>query len=109
MRLFIISKRQVNIFLLFFALIFLSTAYTALLNSNVLNVFKKDDRIIPIYCVDTEEKKIAISFDAAWGADFTEELLSILKQYNIKTTFFLVAFWVDKYPEMVKRIDEEGH
>lgn len=68
MRIFIISKRQINIFMLFLALIFLSTVYSIAWNSNVLNVFKKDERIIPIYCVDTEEKKIAISFDAAWGA-----------------------------------------
>ena len=109
MRILIINKRQINIFLLFLALIFLSTTYSIIWNSSVLSVFKKNERIIPIYCVDTEEKKIAISFDAAWGSDLTPELLNILKQYNVKTTFFLVAFWVDKYPEMVKRIDEEGH
>lgn len=68
MRVFIINRRQINIFLLLLTLIFLSTAYTAVFNTNILNVFKKNDRIIPIYCVDTEEKKIAISFDAAWGA-----------------------------------------
>lgn len=75
----------------------------------LLNVFRNNSRELPIYCVDTPEKKIAISFDAAWGADYTEDLLKILKKYDVKTTFFLVGFWVDKYPEMVKRIDEEGH
>lgn len=109
MKIFILKKRQVNIFLLFLILIFLSMIYTTLMKYDVLNTFKKNDRLIPIYCVDTEEKRIAISFDAAWGADFTGELLSILKQYNVKTTFFLVAFWVDKYPDMVKKIDECGH
>jgi len=75
----------------------------------ILNVFRNNSRELPIYCVDTPEKKVAISFDAAWGADYTESLLKILKNYDVKTTFFLVGFWVDKYPEMVKRIDEEGH
>ena len=75
----------------------------------LLNVFRNNNRELPIYCVDTPEKKIAISFDAAWGADYTEDLLKILKNYDVKTTFFLVGFWVDKYPDMVKRIDEEGH
>ena len=88
----------------------MSTAYTKILSNNVvLNVFKNNKRIIPIYCVDREDKKIAISFDAAWGSDYTEDLLSILKEFDVKTTFFLVAFWVDKYSDMVKRIDEEGH
>lgn len=77
--------------------------------SKLLNVFKNNSRELPVYCVDTPEKKVAISFDAAWGANYTADLLTILKKYDVKTTFFLVGFWVDKYPEMVKRIDEEGH
>lgn len=75
----------------------------------LLSVFRNNSRELPIYCVDTPEKKIAISFDAAWGANYTEDLLGILEKYDVKSTFFLVGFWVDKYPEMVKRIDEEGH
>lgn len=66
-------------------------------------------RELPIYCVDTDEKKIAISFDAAWGADDTDELLCILKENNVKATFFLCGYWVEKYPEEVKKIAEEGH
>lgn len=31
------------------------------------NLFAENERKLPIYCVDTEEKKVAISFDAAWG------------------------------------------
>lgn len=64
---------------------------------------------LPIYCVDTDEKKVAISFDAAWGADDTDELLTILKNNDVKATFFLCGYWVDKYPEEVKKIYEEGH
>ena len=29
--------------------------------------FAKSDRKLPIYCVETDKKQIAISFDAAWG------------------------------------------
>ena len=46
------------------------------------------ERKIPVYCVDTNEKKIAITFDAAWGADDTDELLAILAEYNAKATVF---------------------
>lgn len=70
--------------------------------------FGKTGRLVPIYSVDTEEKQVAISFDAAWGADKTEEIIEVLKEYNASATFFLVGFWVDKYPEMVKAIDEAG-
>ncbi len=67
-------------------------------------------KILPIYCVNTDGKKlVSLSFDAAWGADDTNELLRILKKYNVKATFFLVGDWVRKYPEEVKRIAADGH
>lgn len=67
------------------------------------------DKNLPIYCVATEEERVAISFDAAWGADDTEELLTILRNNEVKATFFLCGYWVDEYPEEVTRIYEEGH
>jgi peptidoglycan-N-acetylglucosamine deacetylase len=66
-------------------------------------------RLLPIYNVKTEEKKIAISFDAAWGNEETQTLIDILKEYNVKTTFFVVGSWVDKYPDSVKALAEAGH
>ena len=65
-------------------------------------------RKVPIYSVATEEKQVAISFDAAWGADKTEEILEILDEFDVNATFFLVGFWVDDYTDMVKKIDEAG-
>ncbi len=67
-------------------------------------------RKLPIYCVDTQGKpQISISFDAAWGADDTDALLEILKTNDVKATFFLCGYWVDKYPEEVKKIYEAGN
>ncbi|MBE5746084.1 MAG: deacetylase [Clostridiales bacterium] len=65
-------------------------------------------RKIPIYNVKTDEKVVAISFDAAWGADKTEKIMEILKEYNAGATFFLVGFWVENYPEIAKKIAENG-
>lgn len=67
------------------------------------------NRRLPIYSVQTQEKKIAISFDAAWGDEYTLNILDILDKYNVKTTFFLVGFWVDKYPNHVKEMNDRGH
>lgn len=66
-------------------------------------------RLIPIYCVDTAEKKVAITFDAAWGADDTDELIGILKEYNAKATVFVVGEWARKYPDSVKAFYNAGH
>ena len=65
-------------------------------------------RLVPIYAVDRTDKEIAITFDSAWGADKTLGILELLKEYNVNATFFLVGFWVDKYPNMVKAISEQG-
>lgn len=74
------------------------------------NVFAKTNRLIPIYCVDkNDSKKIAISFDAAWGNEDTEKLIKILEKFKIKATFFVVGSWVDKYPESVKQLSDAGH
>lgn len=70
--------------------------------------FGYSTRKVPIYCVQTEEKRVAISFDAAWGADKTKQIVDICKEYNVKATFFLVGFWVDKYGDMVEYIDSNG-
>ena len=74
-----------------------------------VSVFANTNRLLPIYCVETNKKQIAISFDAAWGNDDTEELISILKEYDVPATFFVVGAWVDKYPESVEALHKAGH
>lgn len=68
-----------------------------------------EEREIPIYYVDRTEKVCALSFDAAWGNEQTETLLDILDEYGVKSTFFLVKQWVDKFPESVEDIARRGH
>lgn len=66
-------------------------------------------RELPIYCVQTEEKKIALSFDAAWGNEDTAKILEILRKHDVKVTFFMTGGWVESYPDDVKAILAEGH
>ena len=68
-----------------------------------------ESRRLPIYCVQTEAPKVSLSFDAAWGNEDTNDLLSILAKHNIKTTFFMTGGWVESYPEDVKAISDAGH
>ena len=67
------------------------------------------NRQLPIYCVQRDQKMVAISFDAAWGNEDTQQLIDILGEYQIKATFFVVGDWVDKYPESVKALHDAGH
>lgn len=66
-------------------------------------------RELPIYCVETDEPKISLTFDADWGNKDTEQILKILKKHKIKVTFFMTGGWVDSYPDDVKMILAEGH
>ncbi|MCG0277358.1 MAG: polysaccharide deacetylase family protein [Thermanaeromonas sp.] len=66
-------------------------------------------KLLPIYSVATSEKKVAFSFDATWGAEHTPKLLEVLRQHNVRTTFFLTNIWLEKYPDMAKKIAAEGH
>ncbi len=64
---------------------------------------------LPIYSVQTDEKKIAITFDAAWTNQDTEDLIKILKKHNATATFFIVGDWAEKFPESVKAFYDAGH
>ncbi len=68
-----------------------------------------DGRELPIYCVETDEKKIALSFDAAWGNEDTAKILEILKKHDVHVTFFMTGGWVESYPDDVKAILAAGH
>ena len=66
-------------------------------------------RQLPIYSVERSQKLCAISFDAAWGNEDIQTLIDILEKYNVKTTFFVVGDWAEKYPESVKALHDAGH
>jgi polysaccharide deacetylase family sporulation protein PdaB len=66
-------------------------------------------RRLPIYSVETQEKQIALTFDAAWTADDTDTLIEILAKYSVPATFFVVGDWADRYPDAVKKFSDAGH
>lgn len=67
------------------------------------------NRELPVYCVETKKNVVAISFDAAWGNEDTDEILSILEKNDVRATFFMTGGWVESYPEDVKKIFAAGH
>lgn len=55
------------------------------------------------------EKFLSLTFDDGPDEKYTEKLLDLLKRYNIKATFFVVAKFVEKNSSIIKRMEEEGH
>lgn len=83
---------------------------------NIIGNCISGKKALPIYSVEytpadssDTSKYVALSFDAAWGAEDTLEILDILDKYNIKVTFFMTGGWVSAYPDMVKEIYSRGH
>jgi len=67
------------------------------------------EKKMPIYSVQTDEKVVAITFDAAWGADDTDILLEILEEYDARATFFICGYWFEQFPNDVKKFHAAGH
>ncbi|MCR5836563.1 MAG: polysaccharide deacetylase family protein [Lachnospiraceae bacterium] len=84
-----------------------------IISSPAYNVIKKRRELspkeLPIYCVKTEKPQVALSFDAAWGNKDTGKILAILKENDVKATFFMTGGWVSQYPDDVKAIYESGN
>ena len=105
MKVFIINRKRL--------MVIIGCVVTALVSGAVslqgTNMFMAKERKLPIYCVDRKDKVVSLSFDAAWGNEQTQTLLDILADKGVKTTFFLVGFWAEKFPDSVKAIHVAGH
>lgn len=68
-----------------------------------------DERQLPIYCVESGDKRIAVTFDVAWENSNTQQLIDILKENDAKATFFVTGDWCDRYADDVKLFYDAGH
>lgn len=59
--------------------------------------------------VKTDKPIVSLTFDDGPHPIYTAELLDVLKQYNVKATFFVIGYNVRLYPELVQRMNDEGH
>ena len=84
---FTLKKFVTNILALVCLVALISVNY-----NNSAQVFRTQSvKELPIYCVDTDKKVCALSFDAAWGADDTDKLIEILGKYDAKATFSILS------------------
>ena len=59
--------------------------------------------------IPKSQKKIYLTFDDGPHPTITIKVLDLLKAYNAKATFFCIGNNVVKYPEVYKRVIDEGH
>lgn len=62
-----------------------------------------------IYQGNTKNNNITLMINVYWGNEFIYPMLDILNKNNIKTTFFIGGTWAKQYPDILKKIYDEGH
>lgn len=102
-------KQKTAVGCILLAALFSVVATAFFVTKNRLTQTAASQRQLPIYCVEKQEKLLSISFDCAWGVEYTDALLTHLKNHNVRCTFFAVEFWVERYPEYAKKIVDAGH
>ena len=61
------------------------------------------------YIGNTEEKVLYLTFDAGYENGCTTQILDVLKENNVPAAFFLVGNYIEKNPDLVRRMAAEGH
>ena len=79
------------------------------IQNNIYVWSETQEEKLPIYCVDTDKQRIALTFDTAWGNEDIPQILKILKQENVKAIFFITGDYFDKNDGIIRRMLEEGH
>ena len=77
--------------------------------NNTIQTSASTSKLLPIYNVDTEENKVALTINCAWNAEDIDLILETLSKNEVKATFFMVGDWITKFPDAVKKIYESGN
>ncbi|MGE5573999.1 MAG: polysaccharide deacetylase family protein [Bacteroidota bacterium] len=64
---------------------------------------------MPVFYVKTEEPALTLTFDISWGHETAPRVLEILREKNVKATFFLSGPWARRHQEIVQEIVRAGH
>jgi len=109
---FVFNKQKIYTYLVSVVTVILLFCVASNLNGNVNTVQTSSNvnqKFLPIYNVQTEEKKVAFTMNCAWNADDIDTILETLNNNNTKITFFMVGDWIEKFSDAVKKIHEAGH
>ena len=107
----VFNKQKIQSYLIAFGTVVTLFVFALAITENDHNsiLTSSNRKELPIYCVETQEKKLAFTMNCAWNADDIDSILETLEQNQVKITFFVVGDWADKYPEALKKIAEAGH
>ncbi len=77
--------------------------------ANVNSTAARVTNLEPIYAGNTESSKVSLMINVYWGTEYIDDMLDVLDEYGVKTTFFVGGMWVKQYPDVLKNIYDHGH
>lgn len=104
MHFFVINKKQ----LLFSALAIITAVVLCITSGRAVMTFLVGGREIPIYSVDREDNRVALTFDCAWNDDDIDSIIKTLKENNVGATFFVTGKWAEDYAESLNKLVRNG-
>ena len=107
----VFNKEKIYSYVIAFStVIILFVMANIVVNKDANSIFtSSSNKLLPIYCVKTDEKKVALTMNCAWNADDIDSILDTLSKNKVHITFFMVGNWAEKFPEYVKKISKAGH
>lgn len=102
-RIIIINKVKLLIMLMVVAALILFIFALRTISINTLNYYD------PIYKGLNTDKKIAFACNVVWGEEYIPRMLKILKDRDIKITFFIGGQWAEKNEELLRNIHKDEH
>lgn len=109
---FIFDKQKIYSYLIAastVAVLFILSFFFINTDAKFIETSSNVSKLVPIYNVEVQQKRISLTINCAWNADDIDKILETLDKCNVKATFFMVGEWVDKYSEHVKKISAKGH
>ena len=107
----VFNKQKIYTYLVSIIIVVILFCMTGTLTENKesIETASTNEKFLPIYKVQTEGNKVALTMNCAWNAEDIDKILEVLEENNVKITFFMVGDWIEKYPEAVKKIHDAGH
>lgn len=106
MKFMLITKKDIS--LIFFMLLWIFSIVFVIYGS-LSSRASAEIRRVPVYSVETSEKQVSLTFNCAWTDEGLGTLLKILRDEDVKCTFFFVGDFASEYPEAVRLIHNAGH
>jgi len=95
-----------------YLLVIVISLFTALyfyLHHFSASAFPQHEDVFNIFRGNTEKEHVAITFNVTWGDEKIVDILSTLKDNNVKATFFVSGEWAERHPQLLSDIERDGH